>query len=868
MKKSAVRHSAPPPCALTVGEGFVNPLGFHDPNLVFSWKLPRGVRSQTAFHIQARTDGPGWDSGWRTSDQSLFIPYGATPLASRQRVQWRVRYRNERGRESRWSSWAHVEMGLLANADWKAKWIRPRQPRPQAGEPAALLRREFQLANPIEKARLYVTARGVFEMNINGRRVGRDHFANGWTSYHKRLDTLAYDVTRMLRAGSNTIGALLGSGWYAGRFPFETQKKGPYGTDPELLVQLEITPASGRGTRVVSDESWEGTFDGPVISSSLYDGEQHDARIAPANWAPVLAQSDLGTARLAPKPFPPVRETQTLAAKCITQPQPGRFIFDLGQNMVGWARIRVPAKAHQTTTIRFAEMLKQDGTLYTENYRSAKSIDTHTAAKTGTVRWEPHFTFHGFRYVELSGFPAGAKPRKNWVTGAVLHSDLKPIGTFASSHAKLNQLQSNIRWGWRGNSLDIPTDCPQRDERCGWTGDAQVFCSTASFNYDGLAFWKSWLGSMRDDQNGDGSIPDIIPLPTPGWGHKSPGWLEAATFIPWDLFVRTGDTRILAENYDMMAGLVGWYRAQLLDGLLPNIQGFGDWLQPYPRVTAPNWMGACRGDTPTPLLGAAYFARSLRIMAHASAALGRAADAVRYTREADAANASFVRAYVDRDGRVNRALETQTAYVLALGFDLLPDACRARAADHLARLIRDAGGHLRTGFLGTPYIASVLDRTGHSDIACDLLFRETYPSWFYSINQGATTMWERWNSFSHRDGFGDVKMNSFNHYAYGAIGQWMYERIAGLAPDPARPGYKHFFVRPLICPQLRSAGAELDTPYGLASSAWKKAARTVELTVVIPPNTTATISLPSGDKSVQGSGKHRFSFRLPRTRPA
>lgn len=860
----AVFHAAADPAhSLTAGEGFINPLGFHDAVPSFSWKLPAGVKKQTAYHIEAKSADGSWDSGWVESGQSTFVRYGGKPLASRQRVEWRVDFRDENGKAAGWSEAATLETGLLANGDWKARWIRPSQASGLEKEPVGMLRREFEVAKKITSARLHVTARGLFEIRINGTRVGNDHFANGFTSYDKRIDTLTYDVTKHLHGGKNTVQGLLGTGWYAGRLPFKPKARGPFGKDAALLAQLEITYDDGTSDTIVSDGKWEGTFDGPVISSSIYDGEEYDARRQPANWAPVAVDPDSGTAKLVPKPFPAVRETQTLAVKTITQPQPGRFIFDLGQNMVGWARIEIPVEKDKTVTLRFAEMLKDDGMLYTENYRSAKSTDTYTAAADGTIRWEPSFTFHGFRYVEITGLPAAAEPRKEWVTGVVLHSDLPVTGGFTSSHEKLNQLQSNILWGWRGNSVDIPTDCPQRDERMGWTGDAQAFCATAMFNTGAHAFWKSWLGSMRDDQDKDGVIPDIIPDANLKSRQRSPGWMDAATIIPWDVYVRTGDTAMLAENHAMMEKLIGWYRSQSENGLLPRIDGFGDWLQPYPTVKTDNWMGNRKGDTPLPLLGAAFYARGARILADSSRILGRADDAKRYGDEAAAVRSAFAKHYFDAEGKLQNAPETQTAYVLAIAFDLLPPELEPKAGENLVRLVREAGTHLRTGFLGTPFLAQALDETGHSDLAAELLFQDTYPSWFYPIDQGATTMWERWNSYTRDKGFGDVEMNSFNHYAYGAIGQWMYERVAGLAPDPAQPGYKHFFIRPLIVKQLDSARAELETPYGKAASAWSRKDGRIVLDVTVPPNTTATVEFPDGRKSeTVAAGVHHFQLEM------
>ncbi|WP_231617607.1 glycoside hydrolase family 78 protein [Novipirellula aureliae] len=840
------------PEQLVVGEGFVEPLGFHDPTPTFSWKLPVGTERQTSYQLEVRdvlAEESVWDSGWVDSDQSVFVPYGGTPLTSRQQLRWRVRFRDQDGLASDWSTPAHFEMGLLSSEDWKSQWIfqstEVDSNADSEDERVAYLRREFPVANKIARARLYVTARGLYEVYLNGQKVGIDAFTPGWTSYANRIDTQTYDVTRQVKQGENALGAMLGYGWYAGRLGW-SKKWNFYGNVPELLLQLEITFADGEVQTIASDDAWKSTLDGPIRISSIYDGETYDARKAmpgwsdPAfddsSWNDVATSAKLETPMLTPKPFAPVRVTETLSTQRITEPESGRFVFDLGQNMVGWPEINIPVEKDQMVTIRFAEMLNPDGTMYTANYRSAKSIDFYTAASTGTISWKPTFTFHGFRYVELSGLPVGSTPSADWVKGLVLHSDLKPVGSFVSSHEKLNQLQRNIRWGQRGNFLDIPTDCPQRDERCGWTGDAQAFCPTAMFNYDCHAFWKSWLRSMRDDQSSDGRIPHVIPDILKNRGG-SPGWMDAATIVPWQVYLRTGDKEILLENYDMMAKLVGWYRDHYADGVVTNVAGFGDWLQPYASNNI--------GDTPHAVLATLFYANSVQILANSARVLGKNVDAEKYGKEADAVKQELTNHFFDSDGKLQNAPETQTAYILAIAFDLIPARRQAQAANHLVRLIDEADGHLRTGFLGTPFINQVLDQTGHEEVAFSVLFKETYPSWFYSINQGATTMWERWNSYSHEDGFGNVAMNSFNHYAYGAVGQWMYERIAGLSPDPAEPGYKHFFVRPIFGGPLTSAGAELETAYGKAASEWRNTGDKVEMTVTVPSNTTATVVFPT-----------------------
>ncbi|TWT86581.1 Bacterial alpha-L-rhamnosidase [Pseudobythopirellula maris] len=843
---------AQPAHSLTVGEGFVSPLGFHDATPRFSWKLPAGAERQTAYRLEVVADGDRWESGWVESPRSVFVEYGGRPLRSGERVRWRVQVRDEQGEERPWSERAELETGLLSAEDWQAHWIHPAGEIDPHQERVAWLRRVVSLGGEVARARLHVTARGVFQVEINGERVGRDHFANGWTSYEKRLDTLTYDVTEQLRSGENTLRAMLGTGWYAGKLGWRN-KVAHYGRRPEFLCQLEIELADGKELTVVSDGEWQGTYDGPVLSSSLYDGERHDARRAVEGWAPVVANAELGPARLTPKPLAPVRVVEELSPQQITEPAPGKFVFDLGQNMVGCARISVPTEQGETITLRTSEMLKADGTLYTEAYRTAESTDRYTAAETGRIEWRPSFTFHGFRYVELSGLPAGAEPQASWVSGLVMHSDLDRVGRFDSSHAKLNQLQSNIVWGQRGNFLDIPTDCPQRDERLGWTGDAQVFCPTSMFNYDSHAFWKSWLGSMRDDQFDDGRIPHVVPDVLGNGG--SPGWMDAAVVIPWEVYVRTGDTELLADNLPMMERLVGWYRSQSTDGRITEIKSYGDWLQPYSESN--------KGDTPAALIGTAYYARCADLLSRAAKIVGRDDLARRYADEADRVKAAFAGHYFDSEGTLQNAPPTQTAYLLAIAFELIPSELHGRAAEHVVRLVGEADGHLRTGFLGTPLLVRTLEEQGYPELAYELLLKESYPSWFYSINQGATTMWERWNSYSHADGFGNVSMNSFNHYAYGAIGQWMYERVAGLAPDPAHPGYKHFFVRPLVDGSLESAGVELETAYGLAASSWQKEGGRVTMRVVTPPNTTATIEFPTDRASeTVGPGEHEFELEL------
>jgi alpha-L-rhamnosidase len=854
-----------------VNEGFENPLGFYDAQPRFSWKLPvaDGVRSQSAYRIVVASD-PGllpdradlWDTRKVDSDQSAWIDYSGDPLDSRQKVYWQAMYWDQDGADSAWSPVSHLELGLLDNTDWQARWISlPRSVTQQVSDRGyhfhrpQYLRKEFRVDEPIRQARLYITAKGVFEAEINGQRVGEDIMTPGWTPYKKRIETLTYDVTEMLTDGHNAIGVSLADGWYAGRIAFRRSHADETPV-PQILGQLEITYASGEVVTVATDGSWQATASGPIRMSDIYEGEDYDANFEFPGWSTAgfdtgqwtgVVESEVDAdVSLSPKRHAPVRDKRTLPAVAISEPEAGKIVFDLGQNMVGVAELNIPVKAKQDVTVRFAEMLEEDGTLYTDNYRSARSANVYTPSENGVIRWRPKFTFHGFRYVELGGFDADVVPQKDWVTGIVQYSDFDSAGSFASSHDRLNQLQSNIAWGLYGNFFDIPTDCPQRDERMGWTGDAQVFAPTSIFNSDVHAFWASWLQSVREEQFADGGIPFVVP--NNRGKDSSSGWADAATIIPWQIYLRTGDTRLLEENYNMMRRLVDYYRLSP-DDRSGELTSFGDWLQPY----STNPEDSRRGDTPNELIEAAYFAHSVQQTLNAAEVLGRTEDATELRALRDKLRADFTERFLDDDGRLTIPVETQTGYLLALGFNLVPDDLAHKAVSHLLRTIAAADNHLRTGFLGTPLLAPVLSRYGHTDLVYELLFTETYPSWLYPINQGATTMWERWNSYSHEDGFGDATMNSFNHYAYGAIGEWMYEGIAGIRP--LQPGFKRILIAPIPGGPLDSANAEYNSVYGRIASAWQSTGGGLELKVTVPPNTTAQVIIPaSADAQISVDG--------------
>mgnify|MGYP006423007815 CR=1 FL=1 len=742
---------------------------------------------------------------------------------------------------------------------WSAKWLSlPGQDRSDSA-PAPYLRKEFTCAQPLRKARLIATALGWYELRINGKKVEEDAvFFPGWTDYRKRVPYHTFDVTSFIRPGTNALGALLGDGWYCGYLGFHN-KSHIYGTLPELLLQLELTYQDGFTATVSTDESWQAT-EGPIVMADIYNGETYDARLEmpgwdlpgfdSGEWTTVQSrQADSGVL-LEPARHAPVRKMETLPVQDCWMVEPGRWIFDLGQNMVGWARVILPSESGRSYTIRFAEMLEQDRTLYTENYRSARSVDHYTArGGAGFETWEPTFTFHGFRYVELSGLDPAITPDLNWITGVVLHSDMQQIGDFSCSHPDLNQLQSNLVWGQKGNFLEVPTDCPQRDERLGWTGDAQVFAATATFNFDTLAFFHKWLADMRESQNHAGVIPHVVPNIMGDDAGASAAWADACVVIPWEIYIRTGDRRLLEDNFNMMLRWVDFMEADS-PGLIRKEYGFGDWLQPYRAAETGR-----HGDTSRSLIGTAYFVYSAETTARIARILGESGTAERLEKLAVDVRQIFCKTFWTGENRLTS--DTQTAYLLALAFDLLPQDARPYALANLLRLIEEADRHLRTGFVGTPLLAPVLTRFGHTDLAYEILLKETYPGWIFSIHQGATTLWERWESYSHAEGFGDAEMNSFNHYAYGAIGQWLYEHVAGLAPDPEAPGYRHFFIQPKPGGGLQSAHAQLETPYGRAVSTWRIEGDTFVLETIVPEGAEATVYFP------QSSGSSVFYRRKP-----
>jgi alpha-L-rhamnosidase len=845
-----------------------NPLGIDIRKPRLSWEIQsdgRGV-TQSAYQVRVAPSERGlrtateiaWDSGRVNSDESIHCAYDGPRLQPGQRYYWEARVWDGSGAASDWSEPAYWEMGLLGPSDWQANWIEPNlQEDVSKPGPVPMLRRAFRVNGVVERARAYVTSHGLYEMHVNGRRVGDQLFTPGWTSYTKRLQYQTYDVTNLLTSGNNAVGVLLGNGWYRGNLAWEGHRN-IYGDRLALLMQIRITYKSGREEVIGTDQSWKAAT-GPILMSEIYDGETYDARLEKVGWARSgfedaqwsgVKIADYGKDTLIAPAGPPVQKIEEVRPVRILKTPAGDTVVDMGQNMVGWVRLKVQGPAGATVTLRHAEVLDKQGNFYTENLRAAKQTVRYMLKGGGVETFEPHFTFQGFRYVAVDGYPGELTPES--LTGVVIHSAISPSSEFETSNPLINQLQHNIIWGQKGNFLDVPTDCPQRDERLGWTGDAQVFSRTAAFNMDVASFFTKWLKDVAADQYENGSVPYVIPdvLTRPNNpAAGSAAWADAAVIIPWTLYLSYGDKRILEEQYSSMAKWVEYMRKRAGDDYIWDGDfHFGDWLAF--ATTRSDYPGATTGKD---FIATAFFAHSTDLLQRMADVLGKQDDAARYAELFSKIKSAFRQEFVTAAGRV--AENTQTAYALALQFDLLPEGLRPVAAKRLAQEVRERK-HLTTGFVGASYLCPVLSRYGYLDEAYLLLNREEYPSWLYPVKQGATTIWERWDGQKPDGSFQDKGMNSFNHYAYGAIGDWMYRVMAGIEIDPAAPGYKHSLIQPQPGGGFSSVKASHQTMYGKVSSAWKLKDGSFELGVEIPANTRATVRLPKAQlASVREAGQ-------------
>lgn len=701
------------------------------------------------------------------------------------------------------------------------------------GDPASLMRKEFAVEKPIDRARLFVTALGAYEMSINGKRVGKDILAPGWTDYRKRALYQTYDVTQMLKPGNNALGAMLGDGWYSSGLGWALQRN-CFGDPPSRLkAQLEITYKDGTTATVVSDSSWKCSVS-PVQRSEIYAGETYDARLEQAGWDKagfdaskwenVLLPETTTSIKLAASSAPQIQVTQELKPVSIKSPQRGTYIFDMGQNMVGWARLRVKGKAGDKVRLRFAESLTTDGLLYRENLRRAEATDIYILSGKGQEVFEPHFTYHGFRFVEVTGYPG--TPDKTAITGCVFHTAAPFSGEFKTADALANRIWLNALWGQRGNLMSVPTDCPQRDERLGWMGDAQSFWRTACYNMDMAAMTAKWTDDILDAQSNEGAFSDVSPRVI-DLADGAPAWGDAGIIVPYTAWLQYGDTRLIEHAWDGMTRWMKYIRAENPDYLWLKRRNndFGDWV-------------AAGSTTDKYLIATAYWAYDAQLMEQMARALGKSAEAAEYADLFAHIKSAFRPKFVHDDGTIGNG--SQTCYVLALHMNLIKDDLDAIAVERLIDDINVHEEHLSTGFLGSTYLLPVLSENGHHYLSCKLLLKEDYPSWGYMIRKGATTIWELWNGDT-----GNPKMNSQNHFCFGAVSEWMYRYVAGIDVVPGSVGYKQIKIRPRPWDANLNGKAHYDSINGRIAVEWDWSEEDgFRLNVVIPANTTAQVYVP------------------------
>jgi alpha-L-rhamnosidase len=825
------------------------PLGIDTPAPRFSWKLRAPLRrgaTQSARRIQVSEHplftSAHWDSEEAPCSRSVHVEYTGAPLKPRTRYWWRAQAWDDAGHSDGWSEPGWFETGLMGEG-WAARWISAEK-EPQDAV-CLLLRREFSVEGSVRSARIYATARGVYRLWLNGAVVGDRLMTPGWTAYEKRLQYQAYDVTGMLRAGDNALGAMLGYGWYGGEISSHIW---PAGVQPprELLLELYIEYADGRRHIVATDGAWKATA-GPVLMSDIYQGETYDARREIPHWSePGLRKgrwrsvsvADAGDfSAVTAQEGPPVRRIGEIRPAALFRTRDGETVLDMGQNMTGFLRFTVTGEAGGRVELKHFEALDEGGNVYLANLRFARQTVQYTLKGGGPETYEPTFTFQGFRYVWIAQWPG--QPRLEQFTGVVTHSDMEPTGRFSCNDELVNRLQHNILWSQKGNFLDVPTDCPQRDERLGWTGDAQAFIPTACFNYLAAPFFAKWLRDMAAEQTEAGGIPNVVPAVISG--DSSAAWGDAATICPWTLYEYYEDKRLLAECYPMMKRWVEYIRAQCGDESLWNTGlHFGDWL----ALDAP--AGSYTGATSKDLIATAFYAHSARLLAQAAAILEHEEDAQEYKKLYKRVRRAFREEFVTPNGRL--ACPTQTAQAIALRFDLLDKPARKRAARMLKALIDERDGRLSTGFVGAPHLCHALTESHLHEEACALAAKRDYPSWLYPVAKGATTIWEHWDGIRPDGSYWPPEMNSFNHYAYGSIGDWLYRNILGIAPDPSAPGFRRAIVHPLPCGAFTQASGSLATLYGELGVSWRLAGGRFELDLTVPENTCAKVALPGAAK--------------------
>lgn len=834
--------------------------GLKDPEAIdntcprFSWQMisTQPNTMQTAYEINVM-DGKKtiWQSGKVPSDESIYIPYTGDTLIAGRKYTWKVRVWDNRQKATPWSATASFRMGITS---WKAVWISQGYADAKKQVSSPIFNTTYRPAKKIASAVAYITSQGMYEASINGKRVGTGMFTPGFTQYAMRYQYQAYDVTNLLQAGDNKIDVLLGSGWYRNNFMFGT---GQYGTQLALLYQMEVTYTDGTRDTLISDEKWKSGLS-KIIYSDLYNGEHQDNRKETVDWGSVVTKKNVRGQLVASVSTPVVR-LDTIRKYSLIKTPAGETVIDFNQNFSGFIHFTVAGQPGDSIIIEHGETLDARGNFYNANLRSAAAKDIFILKGEGQEFFEPHFTYHGFRYIRIKGLEKNNLELKN-LEAVVLTSDLANTGNFMCSDPQLNRLQQNIKWSQISNFVDIPTDCPQRDERLGWLGDAQAFCQTATFNNNVNTFFTKWLADLALDQYPDGNLPNVVPnVLVRSMG--SAGWADAVTVVPWTMYQVYGDKKVLEDMYPSMQRWIKYVQANSRNGLWVSNAHFGDWLSYKSDDLIAN-----SADTDPNLVAQCFYALSTQNMINIATVLGKDEDAKMYTLLLRQIKDAFVAEFVTANGRL--VSNTQTAYTLALAFDMLPQNLRKPAAGFLAENIRRYEYHLTTGFLGTYLLSNTLSKFGYTDVAYRLLLQESYPSWLYPVKQGATTIWERWDGKKPDGSFQNTSMNSFNHYAYGAIGDWMYKTIGGINMDTSAVAFKKIVIKPQPGGNIKFAKASYDCSYGKISVDWHYMEKTFIMDVEIPANTTADIYVPAADgksflKNSVGSGKHHFEAAPP-----
>lgn len=821
-----------------------NPVGLDTKKPRFSWKLITKEKNvlQTAYRIiVSKNKNEVWDSGKVESSSSILVEYEGPKLLPCTQYEVIVRAWDNKGDNAEVQG--RFETGLQKGSNFSAEWISHELPSEETACP--IFMKNFKVEKDIDKVRIYATALGVYEIKVNGEKVGDTFFSPGWTNYKKRLQYQTYVADGML-SESNKIEITVGNGWYKGNFGFNPEGYN-YGDRVAVLAEIHITYKDGTTEVIKTDRSWKVTT-GVIRSSDIYMGEKIDtcftggeiSRAIPFHYEKerIIAQEN-----------EPVKIIQRLPAKELIITPKGEKVIDFGQNLTGFVELTVNGEKGQKITVRHAETLDKEGNFYTENLRTAKAVDQYICNGETQV-FRPHFTFHGFRYIAVEGL--GDITLENFIA-CVLHTQMEQTITFNTSHPLVNQLQSNVLWGQKGNFLDIPTDCPQRDERLGWTGDAQVFASTASFNYNVALFFTKWLRDLASEQTKEFGVPHVIPNILPDLDGAA-AWSDAAVIVPWVIYQTYGDIRVLEEQYDSMKGWVDYITERCnSNGLWQTGFQYGDWL----GLDAETNSDSRTGGTDKYLVANAYYAYSTNIVKKTAEILNKIEDKKYYERLYNNIRTAFNREYITDSGRV--VSETQTAYVLALHFDLVDDRHRERIAKLLESNITNHDNQLTTGFVGTPYLCHALSDNNLHDLASKLFLKEDYPSWLYAVKKGATTIWERWNSILPNGDFDSSGMNSLNHYAFGSIGEWMYRKLAGI--NSIEPGFKKILIKPQFVKGINKVNATFASVYGNITVSYTYNGSEVEMNVVIPPNTTAILELPGKKQSIEvGSGSYAFEY--------